>query len=163
MGVGGMGGNLLPTDKNRKGTNLLKCPTSKRWGGGGVWGGGEDRCPIDITDLQLTKQNIQVPPRDEQNWRHDKNELRSHSHDQGDSNWDFYGRRQMDQANVKWWCYIYHTIKRKGKRKKIQFSTLMQTKIFGSNTLTIFQIPIYFRGDSSHFSFAWPCKLISKA
>lgn len=63
----GVGGNLLPTDKNRKGTNPLKCPTSKRWGwGGGVWGGGEDRCPIDITDLQLTKQNIQVPPRDEQ-------------------------------------------------------------------------------------------------
>lgn len=64
----GVGENLLPTDKNRKGTNPLKCPTSKRWGGGGggVWGGGEDRCPIDITDLQLTKQNIQVPPRDEQ-------------------------------------------------------------------------------------------------
>lgn len=54
MGVGG--GNLLPTDKNRKGTNPLKCPTSKRWGwGGGVWGGGEDRCPIDITDLQIDK------------------------------------------------------------------------------------------------------------
>lgn len=36
MGVGGgVGENLLPTDKNRKGTNLLKCPTSKRWGGGG--------------------------------------------------------------------------------------------------------------------------------
>lgn len=62
-----MGENLLPTDKNRKGTNPLKCPTSKRWGGGGGFGGGgEDRCPIDITDLQLTKQNIHVPPRDEQ-------------------------------------------------------------------------------------------------
>lgn len=45
----GVGGNLLPTDKNRKGTNPLKCPTSKRWG----WG--EDRCPIDITDLQIDK------------------------------------------------------------------------------------------------------------
>lgn len=64
----GVGGNLLPTDKNRKGTNPLKCPTSKRWGWGGLggWDGGEDRCPIDITDLQLTKQNIQVPPIDEQ-------------------------------------------------------------------------------------------------
>lgn len=62
----GVGGNLLPTDKNRKGTNPLKCPTSKRWGWGGGGDGGEDRCPIDITDLQLTKQNIHVPPRDEQ-------------------------------------------------------------------------------------------------
>lgn len=67
MGVGG-GGNLLPTDKNRKGTNPLKCPTSKRWGrgGGGFGVGVRNRCPIDITDLQLTKQNIHVPPRDEQ-------------------------------------------------------------------------------------------------
>lgn len=87
------GGNLLPTDKNREGTD----PTSKGWGGMG----GEDRCSSDITDLQLTKQNKQVPPRDEQERCHDTNELRSHSHDQGDSYWDFYGRRQMDQANVK--------------------------------------------------------------
>lgn len=65
-------------------------------------GGGEYRCLSDITDLQLTKQNKQVPPRDEQERCHDTNELRSHSHDQGDSYWDFYGRRQMDQANVKW-------------------------------------------------------------
>lgn len=63
--------------------------------------GGEDRCSSDITDLQLTKQNKQVPPRDEQERCHDTNELRSHSHDQGDSYWDFYGRRQMDQTNVK--------------------------------------------------------------
>lgn len=36
----GVGGNLLPTDKNRKGTNPLKCPTSKRWGRGGGLGWG---------------------------------------------------------------------------------------------------------------------------
>lgn len=71
-------------------------------------------CLNDVTDLQLTKQNIHVPPRDEQGWRHDMNELRSHSHDLGDSNWDFYGRRQMDQANVKCWCYMYRTKTRRG-------------------------------------------------
>lgn len=59
----GVGENLLPTDKNRKKMSHIK---KVGMGGGGVWGGGEDRCPIDITDLQLTKQNIQVPPRDEQ-------------------------------------------------------------------------------------------------
>lgn len=40
MGGGG-GENLLPTDKNREGTDPLKCPTSKgrgMGGGGGGWG-----------------------------------------------------------------------------------------------------------------------------
>lgn len=40
----GVGENLLPTDKNRKGTNPLKCPTSKRWG----WGGGGVGVRIDV-------------------------------------------------------------------------------------------------------------------
>lgn len=51
---GGVGENLLPTDKNRKGTNPLKKKVGMK-GGGRVWGGGEDRCPIDITDLQIDK------------------------------------------------------------------------------------------------------------
>lgn len=52
MGWGwGGGGNLLFIDKNRKGINFLKCFILKRWGWGGGWDGGEDRCSIDIIDF----------------------------------------------------------------------------------------------------------------